>query len=215
MRKILLPGPRLNLSSWGPLLLTAALLLVFFQGLLQLYAVQNFFFPGQYQANKLKLINKELVKIGKRLTSLQNQITILTELQPSPPQPDPVASSRALAASPLPLPAAGVYCSPDSAWQEALHTAKKKRVYAARKLNHLRLILKSMQLDLEAKLAKPGSGSVARTGEMELTLQQIRETRGLWRTCDDKLQDLSIKLDKITACPSAKRASARSEQEKE
>jgi hypothetical protein len=215
MRKILLPGPRLNLSSYGPWLLAAALLLVFFQGLLQVYAVQNFFFPGQYQANKLKLISQELVKIGQGLTSLQNQITILTRLQPSPPQPDPAASSRALAASPLPQPAAGVHCSPDSAWQEALHTAKKKRMYAARKLNHLRLILQSMQLDLEAKLAKLGSGSAAGTGEMQITLQQIRETRGLWRICDDKLQDLSIKLDKIAACPSAKRANAMSEKEKE
>jgi hypothetical protein len=215
MRKILLPGPRLNLSSYGPLLLAAGLLLVFVQGLLQLYTVQNFFFPGQYQTNKLKLINKELVKIGRGLTSLQNQITILTGLQPAPPQPDPVTPSRALAASPLPPPAAEVRCSPDSAWQEALHTAKKKRVYAARKLNHLRLILQSMRLDLEARLARLGSDSAAGTLEMELILQQIRETRELWRTCDDKLQDLSLKLDKMAACPSPKRAGGMSEKEKE
>jgi hypothetical protein len=202
MRKNLLPGPRLNLSSWGPLLLAAGLLLVFFQGLLQLYAVQNFFFPGKYQASKLNLISKEYVKIGRGLTSLQDQLTILAMLQQARAKPDLVSSSRPLSGSASPLPADSSRCSPDASWQAAIHAAKKKRVYAARKLNHLRLILQSMQQHLEAKLSNPGSGSPARKPEMEKTLQQIRESRALWQTYDDNLHDLSLKLRKIAECSS-------------
>ena len=81
MRKNLLPGLSLNPSSWGRLLLAAGLLLVFVQGLLQLYEVQNFFSPGQYQAIKLNLISKEYPKIDQALTSLQDQLTTLTMMQ--------------------------------------------------------------------------------------------------------------------------------------
>lgn len=200
MRKNLFPGPRLNLSSWGPLLLAAGLLLVFVQGLLQLYAVQNFFSPHKYHAIKLNLIRKEYVKIGQGLTALQDQLTILTMLQPPRVQPNPVPSSRPLSDSTSPLPADSSRCSPDSTWQAALHTAKKKRVYAARKLNHIRLILQSMHQDLEARSSNLGSGSSARKQEMEKSLQQIREVRELWQTYNDNLNDLSIKLTKIAEC---------------
>ena len=122
-------------------------------------------------------------------------------------KPDPVPSSRPLSASPSPLPAADARCSPDSAWQAAIHAAKKKQVYAARKLNHIRLILQSMQQDLEAKLSDIGSESSARKPEMEKTLQQIRESRALWQTYDDNLNDLSIKLEKIVECGNNQQAS--------
>jgi len=200
MRKNLLPGLRLNLSSWGPLLLAAGLLLVVVQGLLQLYAVQNFFFPDKYLAMKLNLIRKEYGKIGQGLTSLQDQLAILTKLQPSQGQSRPGPANPPPATPASPLPADGSRCSPDSEWQAALHTAKKKRVYAARKLNHLRLLLHSMQQDLEARLANLSSGSSARKPEMEKTLQQIREVRELWQAYNDNLNDLSIKLAKIAEC---------------
>jgi hypothetical protein len=207
MRKNLFPGPRLNLSSWGPLLLAAGLLLVFVQGLLQLYAVQNFFFPDKYHAIKLNLIRKEYVKIGQGLTALQDQLTILTMLQQTRVQPNLVPSSQPLSDPASPLPADNSRCSSDSAWQVALHTAKKKRVYAARKLNHLRLILQSMQQDLEAKLSNLGSGASARKPELEKALQQIREVRKLWQTYNDNLNDLSIKLTKIAECNNRSQAS--------
>jgi hypothetical protein len=214
MKKILFLGPRLNLSRWGPLLLAAGLLLVFVQGLLQLYEVQNFFSPDKYQAIKLNLIKKEYFKIDQGLTSLQDQLTILTMLQQARAKPDPVPSSRPLSASPSPLPAAEARCSPDLSWQAAIHAAKKKRVYVARKLNHLRLILQSMQRDLEAKLSDIGSESSARKPEMEKTLQQIRENRALWQTYDDNLNDLSIKLKKIAECSSNQQSSTISQNKK-
>ena len=207
MRKNLLPGLSLNPSSWGRLLLAAGLLLVFVQGLLQLHEVQNFFFPNKYQAIKLDLISKEYPKIDQALTSLRDQLTILTMMQKARAKPDPVPSTRPLSASPSPLPAADARGYPDSAWQAAIHAAKKKRVYAARKLNHLRLILQSMQQDLEVKLTGSGSESSARKPEMEKTLQQIRESRALWQTYDDNLNDLSIKLEKIVTCSSNQQAS--------
>jgi hypothetical protein len=206
MRKFLFPGPRLNFPNWGPLLLAAGLLLVFFQGLLQLYAVQNFFFPDKYQAIKLNLIRKEYGKIGQGLTALQDQLAILTMLQQPRLQPDLVPSSRPLSDPASPLPADSLRCSPDSAWQVALHTAKKKRVYAARKLNYLRLILQSMQQELEARKSNLGSGSSARKPELEKTLQQIREVRELWQTYNDNLNDLSLKLTKIAGCNNSSQA---------
>jgi hypothetical protein len=206
MRKNLLPGLSLNPSSWGRLLLAAGLLLVFVQGLLQLYEVQNFFSPDKYQAIKLNLISEEYPKIAQALTSLQGQLTSLTMEQKARAKPGPVASTRPLSASPSPLPAADARGYPDSAWQAAIHAAKKKQVYAARKLNHLRLILQSMQQDLEVKLADIGSESSARKPEMEKTLQQIRESRALWQTYNDNLNDLSIKLTKIVECGSNQQA---------
>lgn len=207
MRKNLLPGLSLNPSSWGRLLLAAGLLLVFVQGLLQLYEVQNFFSPDKYQAIKLNLIREDYLKIDQGLTSLRDQLTILTIMRKARAKPDPVPSTRPLSAVPSPLFAADVRCYPDSSWQAAIHAAKKKRVYAARKLHHLGLILQSMQQALEAKLSDIGSDSSARKPEMEKTLQQIRESRALWQTYDDNLNDLSIKLKEIVECSSNQHAS--------
>jgi hypothetical protein len=198
MRRNLLPGLSLNPSSWGRLLLAAGLLLVFVQGLLQLHVVQNFFSPDKYQAIKLDLISKEYPKIDQALTSLRDQLITLTRLQKTRVQPDPVPSTRPLSASP----GADARGYPDSSWQAAIHAAKKKQVYAARKLNHLGHILQSMQRDLEAKLSDIGPESSARKPGMEKTLQQIRENRTLWQTYNDNLNDLSIKLKEIVECSS-------------
>ncbi len=54
-----------------------------------------------------------------------------------------------------------------------------------------------MQRDLEAQLSALGPESSARKPRMEKTLEQIRESRALWQTYEDKLDDLSIKLNKI------------------
>jgi hypothetical protein len=189
MRKNLLPGPRLNPSIWAKLLLAAGLLLVCVQGLWQLYEVQNFFFPDKYYEIKLNLIRKEFSKINHGLTSLQDQLHILTRLQQLRPQPNLVPSSRPLSQSSPPLPAVGADCGADSSWQAAIHAAKKKRVYVARKLNHLRLILQSMHRDLEAKLSDIGPGLSARKPEMEKTLLQIRKNLVLWQIYNDNLND--------------------------
>ena len=207
MRENLLPGPRLNPSLWGKLLLAAGLLLVCIQGLLQLYEVQDFFFPDKYHEIKLNLIRKECAKIGQGLTSLQDQLNMLTRLQELRGQPDLVPSSRPLSDSSSPLPAVGARCYSDSSWQAAIHAAKKKQVYVARKLNYLRLILQSMHRDLEAKLSDIGPGSSVRKSGMEETLQQIREIQALWQTYNDKLDDSSIKLKKFTECSTNSQAS--------
>jgi hypothetical protein len=200
MRKNLLSVLNLNSSNWRRWLLAAGLLLVFVQGLLQLYEVQNFFSPGQYQAAKLNLIQKEYRKIDRGLTSLQDQLAILTMMQKARGASEPAPSSRPSAAAPPPLTAAEARCSPDPAWQAALHAAKKKWVYAARKLNHIGLILPAMQQGLVAQLADAGSESSAQKPRLEKTLQQIQESRALWQTYEDNLHDLSIKLNKIIEC---------------
>ncbi len=121
---------------------------------------------------------------------MKDQLTVLTLMQKARAHANP---------GPSPLQAAQARRSPDPAWQAAIHAAKKKRVYAARKLNHLGLILHSMQQDLEAQLSDPGPESSARKPRIEKTLEQIRESRALWQTYEDKLNDLSIKLNKILA----------------
>lgn len=207
MRKNLFPGPRLNPSIWAKLLLAAGLLLVCIQGLLQLYEVQDFFFPDKYHEIKLNLIRKEYAKIGQGLTSLQDQLNILTRLQELRAQPDLVPSSRPLSDSSSPLPAIGARCYSDASWQAAIHAAKKKQVFVARKLNYLRLILQSMHRDLEAKLLDIGPGSSVRKSGVEETLQQIREIQALWQTYNDNLHDSSIKLKKFTECSTNPQAS--------
>ena len=168
------------------------LLLVFVQGLLQLYRSPKLLFPGQYQAIKLNLISKEYPKIAQALTSLQRSINYPHD-GVKKPGPDLTLSLRpGRYPPPLALIARGY---PDSSWQAAIHAAKKKQVYAARKLNHLGLILQSMRQAQEAKLADIGSGSSARKPEIEKTLQQIRESRTLWQTYNDKLNDLIIKIE--------------------
>ena len=208
MRKNLFPGPRLNSSIWAKLLLAAGLLLVCVQGLFQLYEVQNFFFPDKYYEIKLNLIRKEYAKIGQGLPSLQDQLNILTMLQELRAQPCFAPSSRPLSDSFSPLPAVGARCYSDSSWQAAIHAAKKKQVYVARKLNYLRLILQSMQRDLEAKLTDIAPGSSVRKSGVEETLQQIREIQALWQTYNANLDDSSIKLKKFTECSTNSQASA-------
>jgi len=185
------------------LLLAAGLLLVFVQGLLQLYEVQNLLSPDKYQAARLDLFKKEYLKIDQGLTSLRDQLAVLTMMQKARANSNPVPASRPVSPVPSPLLAADGSCYLDSSWQAAIHAAKKKRVYAARKLNHLGLILQSMQRDLEAQLSGLGSESSARKPWIEKTLQQIRESRALWQTYEDNLNDLSIKLNKILECSSS------------
>jgi hypothetical protein len=206
MRKNLLPGLNLNPSNWGRLMLAAGLLLVFVQGLLHLYEVQNFLFPGTYQVTKLSLINMEYLKIDQALNSLRNQLATLAEMQKARAKADPVPSGRPAAAVPSPQPAAEARCFPDSSWQAAIHAAKKKRVYAARKLNHLGQILQSMQRDMETQLSDISPESSARKPRLEKTLRQIRESRELWQTCEDNLNDLSLKLNRIIGCSSKQQA---------
>jgi hypothetical protein len=200
MRKKILPGPRLNPSHWAKLLLAAGLLLVCVQGLLQLYEVQNFFFPNKYYEIKLNLIKKESAKISQGLTSLQNQLNMLTRLQELRAQRDLAPSSRALSDFSSPQPAVGAPCNSDSSWQAAIHAAKKKQVYVARKLKYLRLILQSMHRGLEAKLSNIGPGASVRKSGVEETLRQIQEIQALWQSYNDNLDDSSIKLKKLTEC---------------
>jgi hypothetical protein len=206
MRRNLLPGLNLNPANWGRWLLAAGLLLVFVQGLWQLYEVQNIFSPGQYQTAKLDLFNKEYLKIDQGLTSLRDQLAVLTAMQKARANSAPVPGSRLLSPAPPPLLAAEAHPYSDSSWQAAVHAAKKKRVYAARKLNHLGLILQSMQRDLEAQLSNIGPEPSARKPRIEQTLRQIRESRALWQTYEDNLNDLSIKLNKIVECSSGQQA---------
>ncbi len=202
MRRNLLPGLNRSPSSWGRLLLAAGLLLVFVQGLLQLYEVQDFFSPGRYQATKLTVIGGEYLKIGQALTSLQTQLPRLAMLQKTRGRPDQVPAARVSPCLPL-----RPSCSPDPAWQAALHAAKKKRVYAARKLNHLNKILQSMQQTLEAELSDLGPESSARKANLEKTLLRIQESRALWKIYNDSLQNLSVALNEIVGCNSSQPAS--------
>jgi hypothetical protein len=200
MRKKILPGPRLNLSNLAKWLLTAGLLLVCVQGMLQLYEVQNFFFPNKYYEIKLNLIKKESPKISQGLTSLQNQLTMLSRLQELRAQRDPAPASRPLCDFASPQAAVGALCNSDSSWQAAIHAAKKKHVYVARKLNYLRLILQSLHRNLEAKLLNIGPGASVRKSGVEETLRQIQEIQAPWQGYNNNLDNSSIKLKKLTEC---------------
>jgi hypothetical protein len=164
------PGKRLNPSGWGKLLLAAGLLLVFVQGLLQLYDVQKVFFPGRYYADKLNLISIECSKIDKGLASLQTQMDNLSQLQRPQARCDLIPARPSLAGtSSLPA-AAGPQSNPQSSWPALIHAAKKKRVYVARKLHYIDAILGSMHRTLEAQLSQNASGSAARKIDREKTL---------------------------------------------
>jgi hypothetical protein len=200
MRRKILPGPRLNLSSLAKWLLAAGLLLVCVQGLLQLYEVQNFFFPNRYYEIKIKLIKKESAKIRQGLTSLRNQLTMLTRLQGLRVQGDPAPARRSFSDFSSPQPAVAAPCNSDSSWQAAIRAAKKKNVYVTRKLTYLRLILQSMHRDLEAKLAHMGPGASVRKSGVEETLRQIQEIQALCQSYNANLDDSSIKLKKLAEC---------------
>ena len=196
MKKSLPPDIPPKPSGWGKLLLAAGLLLVFVLGLLQLYPVQNFFFPGKYQAIRLNLVRKECWKIDKGLASLQTQVDNLTRLRDQTAQLTRSPSDRALATS-SPGPADGARSNPASSWQSMIHAAKKKRVYVARKLNYIEVMLRSMDQALKTPGAADGSPSSGRTGENGKIRQQILEIRALLRTYNHRLTDLSKKLEKL------------------
>jgi hypothetical protein len=207
MKKIHLPGLSRNISRWGPLLLAAGLLLVFVQGLLHVPEVQDFFFPYKYLVLRLNLIKKEHDKIGQGLTTLQDQLTVLAMAEQARGKSDPVSSSQPLSATPSPLPAADACGPPDSVWQAEILAAKKKRAHMTRKLNHIRLILQSLQRNLEARLSASGPGSSAKKAKREKILQQIRESQALGQAYDGNLRELSLKLNKIAECSSRQQVS--------
>jgi hypothetical protein len=189
-------GPRLKPPEWRKLLLAASLLFVFVMGSMQLYEVQNFFFPGKYHAIKLKLINKEYFKIRQGLTSLQAQVDHLARLQNQPGEPDLVAVGRSPAPGASPHPDDKARLTSGQSWPSLMHAAKKKRVYVARKLNYINVILKSMQRSLEAQWSESGRASAPKP-EIEKTLGQIRKDWADWRHYHDRLIDLSQKLGKL------------------
>ncbi len=189
-------SPRLKPSEWGKLLLAAGLLLVFVMGAMQLYEVQNFFFPGKYHASKLNLISKEYFKIHQGLVALQAQIDHLSRLQKQPGQTNLVPAGRSAVKGAAPFPDDNARFSPGPSWPTLIYAAKKKRVYVARKLIYLDVILKSMHRSLEAQLSDRGRAST-RKSEIEKTLQQIRKDRARWRIYHDRLNDLSQKLEKL------------------
>ena len=200
MRKNRRFSAHLNPSFWAKTLLAAGLLLLCVQGLLQLYEVQSFFSPDTYYEIKLNLIKKEYPKISQGLTSLQNQLNILTELQELRVRSELVDSRGPVSDPASPLSAVGARCFSDTSWQAAILAAKKKQVYVARKLNYLRLILQAMHRDLEVKLSDIGLETSVRKAGMEETLQQIREIQALWQIYNANLDDASIKLKKFTEC---------------
>jgi hypothetical protein len=196
MKKSLPLGIPPKPSGWGKLLLAAGLLVVFVLGLLQVYTVQNFFFPGKYQTIKLNLVRKECLKIDEGLASLRTQVDNLTRLRDQTAQLTLIHSNRALATSP-PAPADGARSNPESSWQSMIHAAKKKRVYVARKLNYIEVTLKSMDGALNTPCSADGSPSSTRPAENSKTCQQILEIQALLRTYNDHLTDLSKKLEKL------------------
>jgi hypothetical protein len=189
-------SPRLKPSEWGKLLLAAGLLLVFVMGSMQLYEVQNFFFPGKYHAIKLNLINKEYFKIRQGLAALQAQVDHLSKLPKQPGQANLVPVGRSAVKGAAPLPDDNARFSAGLSWPSLIHAAKKKRVYVARKLVYLDMILKSMHRSLETQLSDRGRAST-RKPEIERTLQQIREDRARWRIYHARLNDLSQRLEKL------------------
>ena len=209
MKKSHPPGIPPKPSEWGKLLLAVGLLLVFVLGLLQLYPVQNFFFPGKYQAIKLNLVRKECLKIEKGLASLQTQVDNLTRLRDQTAQLTLIPSNRALANSSSPAPALGPSSNPELSWQSMIHAAKKKQVYVARKLNYIEVILKSMYRALKTPCSANGSTSSSRTGEHGKICQQILEIRPLLQTYNDQLNDLSKKLEKLKESGKSPQANTR------
>jgi hypothetical protein len=188
-------GPRLKSAEWRKLLLAASLLFVFVTGSMQLYEVQNFFFPGKYHAIKLKLIHKEYSKIRQGLTSLQAQVDYLSRLQ-NQGKPNLIQVDRSSVPGTSSRPNDNARFTHGLAWPSLIHAAKKKRVYVARKLNYIDMILESMQRSLKAQLPNDGQASTRKL-EREKILQQIRKDRTRWQIYHDKLDELSEKLGKL------------------
>jgi hypothetical protein len=191
MKENRLPGPSRDPSRWGKWLLTASLLVVAVQGVFHLYEVQSVFFPGVYHATELNLINKESIKIENTLQNLKVLLDKLQSLCPIPAQGQAAPSGSGSSAS-VQGEARGLV----PAWEYTLYLAKKQRVNAARKLNYIDVILKSMQRSLRAQLSDNSKASMQKP-EIEKTLRQIRQERAHWRIYDDRLNKLSQTLVKL------------------
>jgi hypothetical protein len=185
MKENRLPGTSRDPSRWGKWLLAVGLLFVAVQGVFHLYKVQSVFFPNVYHATKLRQIDNASLKIGRTLKDLDFLLDELQRLSTAPAQAHsdpfgfiPSASARSEA------------FWLDPAWKNTLYLAKKQRVNAARKLNYMDVILKSMQRSLRAQLSDKGKAATQKS-EMEKTLRQIREEQARWRIYDDRLNKLS------------------------
>ena len=208
MKKSLAPNLPPKPFGWGKLLLAAGLLVVFVLGLLQVYAVQDFFFPGYYQAIKLNLVRKECLKIDKGLASLRTQVDDLARLRDQTAQLTLIPSHQGSATASA-APADGARSNRESSWQSMIHAAKKKRVYVARKLNYIQVTLKSMDQALRTPGAADGSTSSTRTAENGKTYQQILKIQARLRTYNDHLADLSKKLETLQESGTSSQAKTR------
>jgi hypothetical protein len=174
--------PNDNPLRWGKVLLAAGLLLVAISGVLQLQEVQAVFFPGHYHAAELYLIRHECGMIDKGLIALRADMVRLQDL---------CSASRS-----------GVEVRPpvNPAWPATLHTAKKDRVYVARKLKYIEIMLQSMQQAIERQFSFPDAVPVDGKPGMEKTLVQIQEIRARCRIYESELQEVSQKLQQLAAC---------------
>jgi len=199
MKKIRLPG--ISHLRWGKLLLPAGLLLVAIAGILQLYEVQAVLFPGNYHATELNLIRKECNFIDKGFISLRTEVAKLNALCVSAAKkftPDP--SSPPSAGSSPPQPPNTVRTTSESAWAATLHTAKKKRVYIARKLKYIGAMLQSIQRAIEQQGTSHNAQLSQRRPEHEKTLQQIQEIRIRCQIYSSELISLTRKLNQLEGC---------------
>jgi hypothetical protein len=193
MEKISLKSS-INYSNWGKALLAAGLLLVAAAGVLQLQEVQAVFFPGRRHAIELKVIRHECAMIDKGFIALRADVTKLQGLCAKTSQSEPGAPS------PSPQPAARVQPDTEPAWPITLHTAKKDRVYIARKLKYIDIMLKSMQQAVERQQASYAGTLVHSKPEMEKTLGQIQEIRARCQIYANELRSLSERLNQLAGC---------------
>jgi hypothetical protein len=191
MKKTCPPSP--NHSNWGKALLAAGLLLVAVAGILQLQAVQAIFFPGRYHALELNLIRHECAMIDKGLITLRADMAKLQGLCAQAARSEPGAPS------PSPQPAVQLRPEAEPAWSATLHAAKKDRVYVARKLKYIDIMLKSMHQAVERQRSSR-AGELDRKPELEKTLGQIQAIRARCQVYADELQKISDKLQQLAGC---------------
>jgi hypothetical protein len=197
MGKIYLSGIHPNPSFWVKLLLTIGLLLVFVQGLSQLYDVQNFFFPGRYYEIELNLVKGEYVKINKSLQSLTADIDKLKVLRENRDHLQTQPPDRKLSNPPSSPDSDRVRVIQELSWQSTLQDAKKARVYVARKLPLIDAQLKCLHRALERQLSENGSASLTNKPETKKLLQRVQEDQACWRTYCNQLDDLTEQLKRL------------------
>jgi len=173
----------------GKFLLTAGLLLVLAQGLLELPELQDYFFPKKYLEFNLDLAKLEFWKIEKNLESLKARVSYLQWFLAHRSPEDNISKDWLLR---FPFSESLRWLSPKIFWHLNIYALKRTRIGLERKLKYLNALINDIKINTKSKLSHNNADYLTDSSGVNIS-QIIQNFDQLWASYNQELKTLTPK----------------------